>query len=234
MATQQDLLDQVGRLTADASGTAFPPAVRAYHLQGAYAMWQARIREIAPDEFLVAATANIAVWAVVDGGDGTRRFYQRPTFEHVRRYEIRFDTATTTPYKELRLILTEQGVPLTGEPVPTFCAPCYSVEGQKIRIWPEPTADVTKGLRVVYVEVASLSAAADVPRMPAALHHLLAYDAAIRCLEESKDASESIVNTWRRRVESLRGPGDAGTPQSRRALAAHFRQAQAYSMRVTA
>ena len=68
------------------------------------------------------------------------------------------------------------------------------------------------------------------PRLPGALHALLPYGGALYAVEESKDADESIVSIWRRRWESLVGPGEGSTDDSRRALRKHYRRSQTLSL----
>jgi hypothetical protein len=224
VATQQQLLLRFGRLIAE---TELPPPIypgttRLEYLNHAYAIAQQRIMEVAPEEFIWTATAD-----VVSGQSN----YQRPVFENVRRYELLCGTGASAVYREIPLITPEQAVQRVDDPWTLTDGTqrwtvAYSVDGPEIRLWPTPTLNITAGLRTVFHDVITMAGATDVPRMPVALHPLLAFGAAIQALEETKDAAEEIVDRYRARWASAFGPWDGSTDQSRAALKKHFRVAQ--------
>lgn len=222
MATNAQLLATLGRLIAQASGGIFDAADRQAHLNAAKLLAEERIREIAPQLFTRRATAPIAI-----GDDGTRARYGAPTSENVSCVEIR--TSASDSYRQMRKIKKEQALAWSGEPAYStdgtlYASTVYYEEGNEYVLVPTPSADVVAGLRATFYVFVALSAAADVPRMPEHLHRTLAYGAAVFALEESKDASDSVVDTYRQRWASKFGPIEASTEESRAALALSFRQ----------
>lgn len=222
MATWQQIDDQVARLVSDASGTLVTSSTRTYHTQNAYTLLQARIREVDPAEFIKLGKADIVA---------NQANYARPTYEHVRRYEWLLDDGVT--YAEIGPLIAEQAIPLQGRiGTPIFLGVKWYIQGQELFIYPTPTKSVTGGLGVAYVEVQLTGPSSGTPRTPQALHELIAYGAAIRALEETKDAAQDVVDTYRRRWEAIVGTAEVSTPQSRRALATYYRQAQPYQIGV--
>jgi hypothetical protein len=199
VATKQQLLDQIGRLVSDASGTIVDPATASYHLQNAYTEAQRFINIVSPAEFEDPVKANVIA------GQAN---YQRPSFEAIRRYEWLRVGSSPAVYDELRPLVSEQAVgEATGRQSSVeaglVTGPRYYIQGQEIIIVPTPTQSVTGGLGAIVVEVALLSSPTDLPRMPQSLHRLLAYGAAVMALEETKDAAEAVVDRYRRLWESV-------------------------------
>lgn len=230
MLTQQQLLDQMGRLLAEATPDFFDASVRLLHLNAAYGILQARVVEIAPELFTFRALASIAI-----GTDGTRARYLRADMSPNVSRVVRYDILAGTRYVELPLVPESQTVPILGDAFTftdgqqrsTFG---YFVQGTEIVIVPTPPADVTDGLQAICIEQVVLAGATDTPRLPGALHPLIAIGGALYAVEESKDVDESIVSIWRRRWESVVGPGDSSSDDSRRALRKHFRRSQTVSL----
>jgi hypothetical protein len=219
VATNQQLLDRIGRLIAESTASLFSAPVRQEYLNAALALACQRIVEVAPEEFEVKDTAPIVA---------NQQDYERPTYENVRRYELLMGTT----YREIPPSIEEQNIARTDD---VGCYTngqqrwnvVYTISGTKLLLWPTPPVSITAGLRVVFYEWPVLVAAADVPRMPSALHPVLAYGAAIYLLEESKDAGDDVMDIYRQRWASVFGPMEASTPDSRDSLKKHFRVHQA-------
>lgn len=170
--------------------------------------------EVAPEEFLWSSTASIIA--------GQQK-YQRPLVENVRRYQYLCGTV----FRELNLLTPEMVVLSTSTDRTAMPAcPGYCIDGPEFILSWIPDTTLALGLRVSYHDVVVLSSDTDVPRMPVALHYLLAYGAAIQALEETKDAAEEIVDRYRRRWASVFGPEDGSTKESRAALAKYYRISQ--------
>lgn len=222
MPTQAALIDTTRRLVAEATANFFDVTVLNNHLLTAYWLMQARVNEIAPEEFLSGATTNIVA---------NQARYARPTYEHIRRYEI----LQGTQYVELPYLMAEQAIPVKGDWRTSTDGqqrqcPAYYIEGDELVLVPTPTVSVTAGLGVVYFSPRIFGATTAAPALPLALHHLLAYGAAVFALEESKDAAEDVVNGYRARWASVCGPQEGSTPDSRASLKRHYRVSQSRPM----
>lgn len=222
--TNAVLLDSLGRLLAEAVASEWDATVRQALINTAYAIAQARWREVNPAAFLAGATAHVVA---------NQRAYQLPNFENIDRFEwLRNDGSGI--YDELPMLMRSQAQAIHGQPGytngPTRCSYAYYVEGQEMIVVPTPTVSVTNGLGVVYVEVVEMNAPGDIPRLPVVLHHLLPFGAAVLGIEDSKDAADSIVDRWRARWASLFGSFEASTPESRKALRLLCRQNQSLPM----
>jgi len=209
VATNAQIIATARRLVAEGTASEWDASVMQAHVNAAYIRAQARWREVKRDAFLAGADADVVA---------TQARYLVPTEENIDHYEwLRSDGSGV--YDELPLLMRAQQQHLLGGPwKQTRCHFAYYPEGQEIVIVPTPTVSVTAGLGVIYVEVVEMSAPGDIPRLPAALHSVLPYGAAISAIEESKDAAESTVDRWRARWASIFGPWEASTPDSRKAL----------------
>jgi hypothetical protein len=230
MANTSQLIEQQGRLLAEAIADFFDAATRLYHLNAAYLTMLSRVAEIDPAHLTFRVLTDLVA-------DQSRYF--RPDMSagvsRVIRYDLLCGTGATAEYREIPRLTESQAVPILGDAY-TFTSGAqrgnygYYEQGQEIVIVPTPTTSITNGLQAVCVEELTLSADLDEPRLPLALHHVLAYGGALLAIEESKDADESVVAIWRRRWESVVGPGESSSRESRLALSRHFRHSQPLSL----
>lgn len=175
------LHDKTRRLVNETTARLWSTADVYAEINNAYQEAQAAVSRIAPAEFLRGAQ--------IDTVAGTN-LYERPTYEPLK--VVRLKDSTTGAYRDLSKMdvdqLQDHASGATGRSATRF-EPAYGLIGRWLLIRPTPEASVTAGLAVLYYEKLSLSATADTPRLPSALHHRLAYRAAELLLKDSKDVS---------------------------------------------
>ena len=202
--TRLELMTDMRGFLNEAVASYFSDAIVGRKLNQAYHQAQAKIRSVDKAEFQARARINIAV-----GADGTRARYPRATFEPTVAYRI-LDTVSGK-YLEMEKQTEEQ---LTGDTAgspnrsATHVRQVYFVDGPDIVLVPEPTANVTNGLECKFWDAVSLNADADTPRMPVALHSLLAFRGAWLAVQDTKDAGAEIVRGWDREWQSVFGPSN--------------------------
>lgn len=179
------LLNKTRRLVNEVTARLWSDADVYTEINNAYIEAQAAISRIAPAEFLRGAQ--------IDTVAGTN-LYERPTYEPLK--VVRLKDSTTGSYRDLSKMdvdqLQDHASGATGRSATRF-EPAYGLIGRWIVIRPTPETSVTAGLAVLYYEKLSLSADADTPRLPAALHHRIAYRAAELLLKDSKDVSNEAL-----------------------------------------
>jgi hypothetical protein len=153
---------------------------------------EAVVSLVAPHEFLEEA--------VIDTDDGVAAvtggtWYLRPTYEPLK--VVRLKTDATSAYKDLDKLTIDQVYDHVGGSVAqsgTREGYGYALRGKYMLIRPAPPAGVTAGILCLYYDKLALSADADTPRLPLALHHRIAYRAATLLLQDSKDAADDVID----------------------------------------
>lgn len=213
MTRGEILTDVRGFLNAAVSGY-FTPTILGMKTNQAYHQAQAIIRNVSRSEFRARARTSIVA--------NTAR-YPRATFEPVIAYRI-LDSAAGQ-YRDMEEQTEEQ---LTGDAVgspnrsSSHVRQAYFVDGGDIVLVPTPTAAVTNGLECKFYDLISMTSDLDEPRMPAALHPLIAFRAAWLCVQDTKDAGAEIVRLWDREWQSHFGTSD----ESAKNLSRHYPQMQ--------
>ncbi len=181
------LIAKTRRLVNEASARLWSDADVTTELNNALYEAETAVARIAQGEFLEEAVINTSDGvAAVTGGT----WYLRPTYEPIQ--VVRIKESATGDYRDLdKLTLQQVYNHVSGSTGAnqTRAEYGYALRGKYMLVRPAPPAGIAAGLLVLYWDKLGLSAAADTPRLPVALHHRLCYRAAELLLKDSKDVS---------------------------------------------
>lgn len=187
------LIAKTRRLVNEASARLWSDADITTEINNALYEAEAAVSRIAPGEFLEEAVINTS-----DAATGTNAtagtWYVRPTYEPMQ--VVRIKESATGDYRDMhKLTLAQMYDHVSGSPggSQTRGEYGYALRGKYMLVRPAPPAGIAAGILILYWDKLALSAPADTPRLPVALHHRLCYRAAELLLKDSKDISSDAL-----------------------------------------